>query len=90
MSRGLAADSARRVPLFASEQVVAAWIALAASVVTTTIAAVAAARSGAGLGFALASGGLFVAVALVLAVRAHRRRAALLRRMRELTQRERS
>ncbi|MFI7436175.1 hypothetical protein [Micromonospora haikouensis] len=80
----------RRVPLFATEQVVAAWIALAASVVTTGITVVAAVRSGAGLGFALAVGGLFVAVALVLAVRAHRRRAALLRRRRELTRRERS
>jgi len=79
----------RRVPLFATEQVIAAWIALAASVVTTGVTAVAAARSGTGLVAALAIGGLFVAAALVLAVRAHIRRAALLRRVRQLTQQER-
>ncbi|WP_431973837.1 hypothetical protein [Micromonospora haikouensis] len=80
----------RRVPLFATEQVVAAWIALVASLVTAGIAAVAAAHSGTGRWAALATGGLFVVAALALTVRAHRRRAALLRRMRELTQRERS
>ncbi|MER7267369.1 hypothetical protein ABT344_03510 [Micromonospora carbonacea] len=79
----------RRVPLFATEQVVAGWIALAASLVTTGITAFAAARSGAGPWAALATGGLFVAAALTLTVRAHRRRAALLRRMRRLTQQDR-
>ncbi|MEV4512396.1 hypothetical protein AB0K00_25940 [Dactylosporangium sp. NPDC049525] len=78
----------RRVPLFATEQVVAAWIALTASVATTGVSAVAAARSGASLVAALATGGLFMAAALTLAVRAHTRRAALLRRMRQLAQKE--
>ncbi|MBB2746465.1 UNVERIFIED_ORG: DNA-directed RNA polymerase specialized sigma24 family protein [Microbispora rosea subsp. rosea] len=53
-----------------------------------TIARRVAVGRGSGAGPALAVGGLFVAVALVLAVRAHARRAALLRRMRELTGRE--
>ncbi|MFI6779547.1 hypothetical protein [Micromonospora sp. NPDC050276] len=79
----------RRVPLFATEQVIAARIALVASVVTTAVAAVAAARSGTGLVAALAIGGLFVAAALALAVRAHARRAALLSRARQLTEEER-
>jgi hypothetical protein len=43
---------------------------------------------GTGAGLALAVGLLFVAMALTLAVRAHTRRAALLRRMHELTGRE--
>ncbi|MBO4165001.1 hypothetical protein [Micromonospora antibiotica] len=78
----------RRVPLFATEQVVAAGIALAASVGTTGITVVAAARSGTGPGPALAVGGLFIAAAATLAVRARARRAALLRRMRQLTRQE--
>ncbi|RVX41299.1 hypothetical protein EDD27_3806 [Nonomuraea polychroma] len=75
----------RRVPLFAGEQVVAAWIALVASVVTAVVVGVVAVQRGTGLGLAVAVGGVFVAAALVLAVRAHARRAALLRRRRELT-----
>ncbi|MEV0387198.1 hypothetical protein [Nonomuraea sp. NPDC050643] len=75
----------RRVPLFATDRVIAAWIALAASVTTTAIVAVVAAQRGSGLGVALSTGGLFVAVSAALAVRAHARRAALLRRKRELT-----
>ncbi|TDD41596.1 hypothetical protein E1286_32410 [Nonomuraea terrae] len=74
-----------RVPLFATDRVVAAWLGLAASVTTTGLMAVVAVQRGTGLVLALAAGGVFVAAALVLAVRAHRRRAALLRRMRELT-----
>ncbi|GAB3138576.1 hypothetical protein [Microbispora hainanensis] len=74
----------RRVPLFAADRVIAAWIALAASLVTTAALAVLAVRRGTGLAPVLAAGGLFVATALVLAVRAHARRAALLRRAREL------
>ncbi|WP_169946673.1 hypothetical protein [Microbispora sp. H11081] len=75
----------RRVPLFATDRVIAAWIGLAASLATTALVAVVAVRRGTGAELALAAGGLFVAVALVPVVRAHRRRAALLRRMRELT-----
>ncbi|GAA3549325.1 hypothetical protein GCM10022419_032080 [Nonomuraea rosea] len=77
----------RRVPLFATDRVIAAWIALVASVTTTgVVAAVGVQRgTGAGVAVAVAVGGLFVAAALVLAVRAHARRAALLRRKRDLT-----
>ncbi|MGW7478846.1 hypothetical protein ACWGH8_09720 [Nonomuraea muscovyensis] len=75
----------RRVPLFATDRVIAAWIGLAASVATTTVVAAVAVQRGTGPGPALAVGGVFVAAALVLAVRAHARRAALLRRLRELT-----
>ncbi|UBU08931.1 hypothetical protein [Nonomuraea gerenzanensis] len=80
----------RRVPLFATDRVVAGWIALGASVVTAAGLAVVSVQRGAGLGAALAVGGGFVAVALVLVVRAHARRAELLRRKRELTGGERS
>ncbi|MFC3982584.1 hypothetical protein [Streptosporangium jomthongense] len=75
----------RRVPLFAVDRVIAAWIGLAAAVATTAVLVVAAVQRGGGAGAALAVGGVFVAVALALAVRAHARRAALLRRVRELT-----
>ncbi|OPG04903.1 hypothetical protein [Microbispora sp. GKU 823] len=73
-----------RVPLFATDRVVAAWIALAASLATTAALAALAVRRGTGLAPALTVGGVFVATALVLAVLAHARRAALLRRAREL------
>ncbi|NUW46131.1 hypothetical protein [Nonomuraea rhodomycinica] len=75
----------RRVPLFAADRVIAAWIGLAASLATTAVVTVVAVQRGTGAGLALAVGGLLVAVALALAVRAHARRAALLRRMHELT-----
>ncbi|MEV0620560.1 hypothetical protein AB0I81_45060 [Nonomuraea sp. NPDC050404] len=72
----------RRVPLFATDRVIAAWIGLAASTATTAVLTVVAVQRGSGLGPAL--GGVFVLVALVLTVRAHTRRAELLRRAREL------
>ncbi|MBP2704229.1 hypothetical protein JOL79_10445 [Microbispora sp. RL4-1S] len=75
----------RRAALFATDRVIAAWIGLVASLTTTGIVTAVAVRRGTGTGPALAVGGLFVAVALVLTVRAHARRAALLRRVRELT-----
>ncbi|MFI6711431.1 hypothetical protein ACIBF7_33690 [Nonomuraea sp. NPDC050478] len=75
----------RRVPLFATDRVIAAWIGLAASLATTALVTVVAVQRGTGAGLALAVGGLFAAVALALALRAHARRAALLRRMHELT-----
>ncbi|MFI6295709.1 hypothetical protein ACIBEJ_29220 [Nonomuraea sp. NPDC050790] len=78
----------RRVPLFATDRVIAAWIGLAASLATTALVTVVAVQRGTGAGLALAVGGLFVAVALALALRAHARRAALLRRMHELAGRE--
>ena len=75
----------RRVPLFAADRVIAAWIGLAASLATTAVVTVVAVQRGTGAWLALAVGGLFVAVAVVLVVRAHLRRAALLRRRHELT-----
>ncbi|SEM53561.1 hypothetical protein [Nonomuraea pusilla] len=78
----------RRVVLFATDQVIAAWIGLAASLATTAVVTMTAVQRGTGVGLPLAVGGLFVAVALALAVRAHARQAALLRRLRELTDRE--
>ncbi|KAB8194734.1 hypothetical protein FH608_016300 [Nonomuraea phyllanthi] len=75
----------RRVPLFATDRVIAAWIGLAASLATTAVLTVVAAQRGTGVGPVLAVGGGFVAVALVLVVRAQARRAALLRRRRELS-----
>ncbi|MER6945913.1 hypothetical protein ABT294_17960 [Nonomuraea sp. NPDC000554] len=75
----------RRVPLFATDRVIAAWIAVTASVATTATLGAVSVQRGTGLGVPLAVGGLFVAAALALAVRAHARQAALLRRLRELT-----
>lgn len=74
----------RRVPLFATDRVIAAWIALTASAVTTVMVVVVAVQRGTGLGLALLVGGVFVAASAALVVRAHARRAALLRRKREL------
>ncbi|MFG1706894.1 hypothetical protein ACFLIM_27250 [Nonomuraea sp. M3C6] len=75
----------RRVPLFATDRVIAAWIALVASVATTAVVATVAVQRGTGLVLALVVGGLFVVASVALAVRAHARRTALLRRKRELT-----
>ncbi|GAB3955552.1 transmembrane transport protein [Streptomyces sparsus] len=75
----------RRAPLFATQRVVAAWIGVVASTASAVVAMAVATQRGVGTGVALTAGGLFVASALVLAVRAHLRRAALVRRMRELT-----
>lgn len=74
----------RRVPLFATERVVAAWIAVAASVTTTGLVTGIAVVRGAGVVPALAVGVVFAGVSLVLAWRAHARRAALLRSKRAL------
>ncbi|MEU0569491.1 hypothetical protein ABZ297_29515 [Nonomuraea sp. NPDC005983] len=51
----------RRVPLFATDRVIAAWIAVTASVATTATLGAVSVQRGAGLGVALAVGGLFVA-----------------------------
>jgi hypothetical protein len=75
----------RRVPLFATDRVIAAWIALTASLTTTVGVAGIAVQRGISLGAALAVGGVFVAASLVLIVRAHGRRAELLRRKQELS-----
>ncbi|SEU47074.1 hypothetical protein [Nonomuraea wenchangensis] len=75
----------RRTPLLALDRVIAGWFALAASIATTVVIVVAAVQRGAGLAPALATGAVVTAVSAVLVVRAHVRRAALLRRKRELT-----
>ncbi|MCG5219989.1 hypothetical protein [Streptosporangium sp. KLBMP 9127] len=77
----------RRAPLYALDQVVAAWLALAASVLTTVVTVTVTALRGPGPVPALAAGVVFVAVAVALVVRAHVRRAALLRRKRDLEER---
>ncbi|MEU7745925.1 hypothetical protein [Nonomuraea sp. NPDC049158] len=71
----------RRVPMFALDRVVAAWIALAASVLTTAGLVAVVPRQG----VAAIVGAVLIGVSVVLAVRAHLRRAALLRRKRELS-----
>ncbi|ONI71772.1 hypothetical protein BWI15_16680 [Kribbella sp. ALI-6-A] len=75
----------RRVPLFATDRVIAGWIALVASLVSTVGVTAIALQRGTGVGAAIGVGGVFVAVSLVLVVRAHARRALLLRLQRELT-----
>jgi hypothetical protein len=79
----------RRASLFAADRVIAAWLALVASIATTALTVVVAASRGPGPLLALAVGAVFLAAAVALAVRAHARRAALLRRKRELTGRRR-
>ncbi|WP_305075870.1 RNA polymerase sigma factor [Microtetraspora sp. AC03309] len=75
----------RRAPLFALDRVIAAWLATTASTVMTVVLAVAAVQRGTGLVPSLVTGAVLVVIAIVLAVRAHAHRAALLRRKRELT-----
>jgi hypothetical protein len=71
----------RRVPLFALDRVVAAWIALAASVLTTAGGLAVSPLPG----VVLAVGAVPIVVSAVLAVLAHVRRTALIRRKRELS-----
>jgi hypothetical protein len=75
---------ARRVPLFALDRVIAGWLAVAASTVTTALVVAVAAGRGAGVIPAVVGGIAFIAVSAVVTVRAHAVRAALLRRRREL------
>lgn len=75
----------RRAPLFALDRVIAGWLALAASAAMTAVTVAAAVQRGTGLLLAAGIGAAFVAVSVVATVRAHVRRAALLRRRRELT-----
>jgi hypothetical protein len=74
----------RRVPLFAAEHVVAAWLGLAAAIGTTALVVTVAVQRGAHPVGVPAIGVLVVALPAVLLVRARARRAALLRRKREL------
>ncbi|MEV5502517.1 hypothetical protein AB0M50_44670 [Nonomuraea fuscirosea] len=74
----------RRAPLFATERVIAAWIALAASVTATALVTTIAVIRGTGPLPPLAVGALFVGASLTLAWRAHTRRAHLLHLKRTL------
>jgi hypothetical protein len=75
----------RGAPLFATDRVIAAWLALTASAVMTVVVTTVAVQRGTGLVLPLATGAVLIAVTAVLAVRAPARRAALLRRKRELS-----
>lgn len=74
----------RGAPLFATDRVIAAWLALTASAVMTVVVTTIAVHRGTGLVFLLATGGVLIVVTVVLTVRAHARRNVLLRRKREL------
>lgn len=76
-----------RVPLFATDRVVAAWIGLTASVLVGGLLIGTVAQRGAATGTwgVVAAVASLVAVSTVLVVRAHSRRAALLRRERALS-----
>ncbi|WP_067794745.1 hypothetical protein [Actinomadura formosensis] len=77
--------TARRAPLFALDRVVGAWLGLTAALLTGTITITLAAVRERGLITALVVSAIIVAVAVLLTVRAHSHRAALLRRKAELT-----
>jgi hypothetical protein len=74
-----------RVPLFATDRVVAAWIGLTASVLVGGLLIGTVALRGTGTWGAVALVAVLVAVSTVLVIRAHARRAALLRRERALS-----
>lgn len=69
-----------RVPLFATDRVVAAWIGLAASGLTGALLVGLAVQRGSGTWGVIVVAAVLVAIATVLVVRAHARRAALRRR----------
>ncbi|RBQ14303.1 hypothetical protein DP939_41555 [Spongiactinospora rosea] len=75
----------RRIPLFATDRLIAAWLALTASTTTTALLTTVAAHRATAIWPILSVGTLFIAVTAVLTVRAHLRRAALRRRLHELT-----
>lgn len=77
--------AARRAPLFALDRVVAAWLALAAALLTGTVTITLAAVRDRGLVLAVALSALLIATAALLTARAHTHRAALLHRKAELT-----
>lgn len=74
-----------RVPLFATDRVVAAWIGLTASVLVGGLLIGTVAQRGTGTWGVVAAVAVLVVVSTVLVVRAHARRAALLRRARALS-----
>ncbi len=75
----------RRAPLFALDRVIAGWLAVAVSTVTTALIVAVAVGREVGVLPAVVGGATFIAVSAVVTVRAHVVRAALLRRRRELT-----
>ncbi|MFD6139782.1 hypothetical protein [Promicromonospora sp. NPDC060271] len=74
-----------RVPLFATDRVVAAWIGLTASVLVGGLLIGTVAQRGTGAWGVVAAVAALVAISTVLVVRAHARRADLLRRERALS-----
>lgn len=73
----------RRTALLAVDRVIAAWLAVAASAVTSALIVTIAVQRGSGV-LAAFVGAVLLAVSGALAVQAHRRRTALLRRRDEL------
>ncbi|MFI6602538.1 hypothetical protein ACIBHX_40325 [Nonomuraea sp. NPDC050536] len=73
-----------RRPLLGLDRVVAGWAAVAVSVATTAGLTTIAASRGSGMPLAALVGAAFLVVASALTIRAHLRRAALLRRKRDL------
>ncbi|WP_283136220.1 hypothetical protein [Rhizohabitans arisaemae] len=78
----------RGAPLYAMDRVIAAWLALTASTATTALLTVIALRRDSGLTATLTVGIAFIAASAASLVRAHTRRTALLRRIRELQTRD--
>lgn len=76
---------ARRVPLFATDRVIAGWLALTAATATAVLTTMVTVQRGANPAAVLAISAATIAAAAILLVRAHRRRAELVRRKRELT-----
>jgi hypothetical protein len=74
-----------RVALFATDRVVATWLGLTASVLVGGLLIGTVAQRGSGTWGVVAVVAVLVAVSVVLVVRAHSRRAALLRRESALT-----
>ncbi|GGP05609.1 hypothetical protein LDL08_06865 [Nonomuraea glycinis] len=75
----------RRAPLFALDRVLAGWLAVAASTVTTALIVAVAVGRDASVVPAVVGGATFIVVSAVATARAHAVRAALLRRKWELT-----
>ncbi|WP_433463123.1 RNA polymerase sigma factor [Spirillospora sp. CA-128828] len=82
---GIWSATTRRAPPFALDRVIGAWIGLAAALLTTTVTVTLAAVRGRGLLLALVVNTILITAAVLIAVRAHRRRTSLLRRKAELT-----
>ncbi|MGP4021780.1 hypothetical protein [Actinomadura sp. 3N407] len=75
----------RRTPLFALDQVIAAWLATAAALLTATVTVTLAVVRDRGTTLALATSAVLITLGALLVTRAHKRRAVLLRRKTDLT-----